>query len=104
MDVEDEYLVQRAVECLVDDLDDDAAFQSLTLEERAVALAWVLEGLVSCDGFEGWVESLGQRTSDAVAGLRLLGADAHAALLEQAVSDRGRGRCQHPTVHDGRLG
>jgi hypothetical protein len=30
MDTEDEYLVQRAVECLLDDLDDDDAFQRLT--------------------------------------------------------------------------
>jgi hypothetical protein len=33
----DEYLVQRAVECLLDDLDDDDAFQRLTPEERAAA-------------------------------------------------------------------
>jgi hypothetical protein len=58
----DEYLVQRAVECLLDDLDDDDAFQRLTPEERAAALAWVLAGLVSNGGFEAWVESLGQRT------------------------------------------
>jgi hypothetical protein len=68
----DEYLVQRAVECLLDDLDDDDAFQRLTPEERAAALAWVLAGLVSNGGFEAWVESLGQRTPDAVMGLRLL--------------------------------
>jgi hypothetical protein len=49
----DEYLVQRAVECLLDDLDDDDAFQRLTPEERAAALAWVLAGLVSNGGFEG---------------------------------------------------
>jgi hypothetical protein len=79
----DEYLVQRAVECLLDDLDDDDAFQRLTPEERAAALAWVLAGLVSNGGFEAWVESLGQRTPDAVMGLRLLGADAYAGLLEQ---------------------
>jgi hypothetical protein len=42
MDAEDEYLVQRAVECLLEDLDDDEAFQILTPEERAAALAWVL--------------------------------------------------------------
>jgi hypothetical protein len=58
----DEYLVQRAVECLLDDLDDDDAFQRLTPQERAAALAWVLAGLVSNGGFEAWVESLGQRT------------------------------------------
>jgi hypothetical protein len=46
-------------------------------------LRWVLAGLVSNGGFEAWVESLGQRTPDAVVGLRLLGADGHAALLEQ---------------------
>ena len=57
----DEYLVQRAVECLLDDLDDDDAFQRLTPQERAAALAWVLAGLVSNGGFEAWVESLGQR-------------------------------------------
>ena len=64
----DEYLVQRAVECLLDDLDDDDAFQQLTPEERAAALVWVLAGLVSNGGFEAWVESLGQRTPDAVMG------------------------------------
>ena len=58
----DEYLVQRAVECLLDDPDDDDAFQRLTPQERAAALAWVLAGLVSNGGFEAWVESLGQRT------------------------------------------
>jgi hypothetical protein len=83
VDAGDEYLVQRAVECLLEDLDDDAAFQRLTPEERAAALAWVLAGLVSNGGFEAWVESLGQRTLDAVVGLRMLGADAYAALLEQ---------------------
>jgi hypothetical protein len=82
VDAEDEYLVQRAVECLLEDLDDNAAFQRLTPEERAAALAWVLAGLVGNGGFEAWVESLGQRTPDAVVGLRLLGADAYAALLE----------------------
>ena len=83
MEVEDEYLVQRAVECLLDDLDDDEAFHELTAEERAASLAWVLAGLVSNGGFEAWVESLGERTPDAVVGLRLLGADAYASLLEQ---------------------
>jgi hypothetical protein len=83
MDAEDEYLVQRAVECLLEDLDDDEAFQVLTPEERAAALAWVLAGLVGNGGFEAWVESLGQRTPDAVVGLRLLGADPYAALLER---------------------
>ena len=83
VDAEDEYLVQRAVECLLEDLDDDAAFQRLTPEERAAALAWVLVGLVGNGGFEAWVESLGQRTLDAVVGLRMLGADAYAALVEQ---------------------
>jgi Domain of unknown function (DUF4375) len=83
MDIEEEYLVQRAVECLLDDLDDDDAFQRLTPEERAAALAWVLAGLVSNGGFQAWVESLGQRTPDAVMGLSLLGADAYAGLLEQ---------------------
>jgi hypothetical protein len=62
MEVEDEYLVQRAVEGLLGDLDDDAAFQALTPEEQAASLAWVLAGLVSNGGFEAWVESLGQRT------------------------------------------
>jgi hypothetical protein len=52
MEVKDEYLVQRAVERLLDDLDDDAPFQSLTPEERAASLAWVLAGLVSNGGFE----------------------------------------------------
>ena len=33
VDAGDEYLVQRAVECLLEDLDDDAAFQRLTPEE-----------------------------------------------------------------------
>ena len=83
MDAEDDYLVQRAVECLLEDLDDDEAFRLLTPEERAATLAWALVGLVGNGGFGGWVESLGQRTPDAVAGLRLLGADAYAALLEQ---------------------
>jgi hypothetical protein len=83
VDAEDEYLVQRAVDCLLEDLDDNAAFQRLTPEERAAALAWVLVGLVGNGGFEAWVESLGQRTPDAVVGLRLLGADAYAGLLEQ---------------------
>jgi hypothetical protein len=83
MDVEDEYLVERAVGCLLEDLDDDEAFGRLTLEERAATLAWVLVGLVGNGGFEAWVESLGQRTPDAVVGLRLLGADAYAGLLEQ---------------------
>ena len=73
MEVEDEYLVQRAVECLLDDLDDDAAFQSLTPEEQAASLAWVLAGLVSNGGFEAWVQFLGQRTPDAVVGLRTVG-------------------------------
>jgi hypothetical protein len=83
MEVEDEYLVQRAVEGLLGDLDDDAAFQSLTPEEQAASLAWFLAGLVSNGGFEAWVESLGQRTPEAVAGLQLLGADGYAGLLEQ---------------------
>jgi hypothetical protein len=83
VDAGDEYLVQRAVECLLEDLNDDEAFQRLTPEERAAALGWALAGLVGNGGFEAWVESLGQRTPDAVAGLRLLGADAYAALLEQ---------------------
>ena len=83
MEVEDEYLVQRAVEGLLDDLDDDAAFRSLTPEEQAASLAWVLAGLVRDGGFEAWVESLGQRTPQVVAGLRLMGADGYAGLLEQ---------------------
>jgi hypothetical protein len=83
MSVDDEYLVQRAVEPLLEDLDDDEAFGRLTLEERAATLAWVLVGLVGNGGFEAWVESLGQRTPDAVVGLGLLGADAYAGLLEQ---------------------
>jgi hypothetical protein len=83
MEVEDEYLVQRAVEGLLDDLDDDAAFRSLTPEEQAASLAWVLAGLVGNGGFEAWIESLGQRTPEAVAGLRLMGAHQYAALLEQ---------------------
>ena len=83
MEVEDEYLVQRAVEGLLDDLDDDAAFQSLTPEQQAASPAWVPAGLVSNGGFEAWVESLGQRTLEAVAGLRLMGADGYAGLLEQ---------------------
>ena len=53
------------------------------VEEQAASLAWVLAGLVSNGGFEAWVESLGQRTPDAVVGLRLLGADGYAVLLEQ---------------------
>jgi hypothetical protein len=61
------------------------AFQLLTLKERAATLAWVLVGLVGNGGFEAWVESLGQRTPDAVVGLRLMGADAYAALLEEVV-------------------
>lgn len=52
MSVEDEYLVQRAVEPLLEDLDDDEAFGRLTLEERAATLAWVLVGLVGNGGFE----------------------------------------------------
>jgi hypothetical protein len=32
MNVEDEYLVQRAVDPLLEDLDDDEAFGRLTLE------------------------------------------------------------------------
>jgi hypothetical protein len=83
MEVEDEYLVQRAVEGLLGDLDDDAAFQALTPEEQAASLAWVLAGLVSNGGFKAWVESLGQRTQGAVAGLRLMGANAYVGLLEQ---------------------
>jgi hypothetical protein len=83
MNVEDESLVQRAVECLVEDLDDDEGFGRLTLEEQAATLAWVLVGLVNNGGFEAWVESLGQRTPDALVGLRLMGADAYAELLEQ---------------------
>lgn len=84
MNVEDKYLVQRAVEPLLEDLDDDEAFGRLTPEERAATLAWVLPGLVGNGGFEAWVESVGQRTLDAVVGLRLLGAEAYAVLLEQA--------------------
>jgi hypothetical protein len=34
MSVEDEYLVQRAVEPLLEDLDDDEAFGRLTLENE----------------------------------------------------------------------
>lgn len=83
VDAGDEYLVQRAVECLLEDLDDDSAFQRLTPEERAATLGWALAALVGNGGFEAWVESLGQRTPDAVVGLGLLGADAYAALLEQ---------------------
>jgi hypothetical protein len=76
-------LTRLALPLRVEDLDDDEAFQLLPLEERAATLAWVLVGLVGNGGFEAWVESLGQRTPDAVVGLRLMGADAYAALLEE---------------------
>ena len=81
VDAGDEYLVQRAVEGLLDELDDDAAFQALTPEQQAASLAWVLAGLVSNGGFEAWVKSLGQRTPEAVAGLRLMGADEYMRCL-----------------------
>jgi hypothetical protein len=59
------------------------AAQFLTPKQQAASLAWVLAGLGSNGGFEAWVESLGQRTLEAVAGLRLMGADGYAGLLEQ---------------------
>jgi len=52
--------------------------------ERAAVLSWVLDGLIRGDGIQGWIESLGQRSDDAVAALRTLGAQAHAALLARA--------------------
>jgi hypothetical protein len=51
----DEYLVQRAVERLLDDLDDDDAFQRLTPQERAAALAWSWRAWsVTAGSSRGW--------------------------------------------------
>jgi hypothetical protein len=43
-----------------------------------------MDGLIRGDGEQGWIESLGQRSDDAVAALRTVGPIAQAAILEQA--------------------
>jgi Domain of unknown function (DUF4375) len=83
---DDDYLVSNTIGFLVDDLGDDARYGVLADVERAAVLSWVLDGLIRGDGIQGWIESLGQRSDDAVAALRTLGAQAHAALLARALA------------------
>jgi 3-methyladenine DNA glycosylase AlkC len=81
---DEDYYVQNAVGHLVDDLNDDASYELLSEPERWAALAWVANGLIACDGIEGWIESLGQRSDDLVHGLREVDAWRHAAIVESA--------------------
>jgi Domain of unknown function (DUF4375) len=81
---DDDYFVSNAVGYLIEDLGDDERYAMMSDAQRTAALVWVLDGLIRGDGVEGWIESLGQRSDDAVAALRTLGASAQAAILDQA--------------------
>ncbi len=81
---DDDYFVSNAVGHLVYDLDSDERYALLTQGQRTAALLWVLDSLIRGDGIEGWIESLGHRSDDALAALRAVGAGAHAAHLERA--------------------
>jgi hypothetical protein len=83
---DEDYYVSNAVGYLVEDLNSTDAYESLTEAQRAAALVWVLDGLVRGNGIEGCIESLGQRSDDAVGALRMVGAVAHAAPFERAVA------------------
>jgi Domain of unknown function (DUF4375) len=84
--VTDEYFVSNTIGHLADDLSDDARFAHLTDAERTAVLAWVMDGTVRSDGVQGWIESYGLRSAEAVAALRDLGAFAHAVIVEEAFS------------------
>jgi hypothetical protein len=83
---DDDYYVSNSVGYLVPDLDSEDAYQSLSDAQQVATLVWVLDGIVRGNGVEGWIESLGQRSDDAVAALRRIGAHAHAAPFERAVA------------------
>ena len=83
--VTDEYFVSNTLGFLADDLCDEGRFADLTDAERTAVLPWVMDGLIRSDGFQGWIEALGQRSADTVAALRDLGADVHAAIVEEAL-------------------
>jgi hypothetical protein len=82
--VTDEYFIDNGIGFLSDDLGDDGRFGNLTDAERTAVLPWVMDRLIRCDGIQGWIEALGQRSADAVAALRDLGANAHVAIAEEA--------------------
>ena len=82
---DDDYFVSNAVGFLAEDLGDDDRYMSLSDAQKAAALIWVMDGLVRTNGIEGWLESLGQRSDDAVAALRTLGATAHADIFDEAL-------------------
>lgn len=82
---DDDCFVSNTVGFLSEDLSDDDRYILLSDAQKAAALIWVMDGLVRTNGIEGWIESLGQRSDDAVAALRALGATAHAEIFEQAV-------------------
>ena len=81
---DDDYYVCNAVGHLVEDLNSDEQYMLLTEAQRTAVLLWVLDGLVRGDGVEGWIESLGQRSDDAVAALYRVGAAPHAVAFERA--------------------
>jgi uncharacterized protein DUF4375 len=83
--VTDEYLVGNTIGYLADDLSDDARFADLTRAERTAVLSWVMDRLIRSDGIQSWIESLGQRSAEAVTALRDLGTNAHAMIVEEAL-------------------
>jgi hypothetical protein len=83
--VTDEYFVSNTLGFLADDLRDDDRFADLTDAERTAVLPWVMDGLIRSDGFQGWIEALGQRSAETVTALQDLGANVHAAIVEEAL-------------------
>ena len=65
-------------------VDETGDFSAMTEGQRAVALAWVLSGLVDNGGFASWIESTGHRTPEAKAALMYLGASEYVPLLDEA--------------------
>jgi hypothetical protein len=82
--VTDEYFIDNSIGFLTDDLRDDTRYAHLTAAERTAVLPWVMDRLIRSDGIQGWIEAFGQRSADTVAALRDLGANAHAAIAEEA--------------------
>lgn len=62
--VTDEYFVSNTLGFLVDDLPDDDRFADLADAERTAALPWVMDEIIRCDGFQGWIEELGHRSAE----------------------------------------
>lgn len=81
---DDDDFLSNAVGYIIEDLGDDEPYALMSDAQRIAVFVWVMDGLIRGDGIEGWIESLGRRSGDAVAALRTLGTSAQAAVLDQA--------------------